>query len=77
MSEQAVSNASYSIKLTAAERSAVIWALEVSRAVLVGNPHLPILLADETMTPQLLDDLADRLVLARDGKRADVTEPAN
>lgn len=46
------------------ERAALLWALEVARATLLGDPDVAVLLADPPVGEAILDDLADRLVLA-------------
>ena len=77
MTEQAMTDITYPIAVTSAERSALIWALEVSRALLVADPNLHVLLADDAMTPQLLDDLADRLVSTREEQDAGAAKPSS
>ena len=50
------------IELSEAERSALVWAIEVARAVRLGDADVRVLLADWSVSVQLLDNLADRLV---------------
>jgi hypothetical protein len=52
------------VALTADERSALIWALEVGRALRLRDPALSVLAAEEAMSVGLLDELADRLFVA-------------
>ena len=52
------------VALTTDERSALVWALEVGRALLLRDPDLSVLAADEAMSVSLLDELADRLFVA-------------
>jgi len=56
--------ASQSLRLSDEERSALIWALELARALLLGDPDIRVLLTDPTVSPEVLDELADCLVLA-------------
>ncbi len=51
-------------ELTTAERSTLVWALEVARATLLRDQDLPVLLAEESVSPAALDRLADDLFLA-------------
>jgi hypothetical protein len=55
---------SLTLHVSAPERAALIWALEVARALLLGDPDVAVLLADPPVGEAILDDLADRLVLA-------------
>ena len=55
---------SYLARLTADERSALVWAVEVARASLLGDRGLKALLAEKTVDPIVLDNLADSLFLA-------------
>lgn len=55
---------SYLARLTADERSALVWAVEVARASLLGDRGLKMLLAEKTVSPVVLDNLADCLFLA-------------
>jgi hypothetical protein len=52
------------VELTADERSALIWALEVARALILFDDGIYTLLAEDTVTPEALDHLADRLFVA-------------
>jgi hypothetical protein len=52
------------VALTVDERSALIWALEVGRALRLRDPALSVLAAEQTMNVSLLDELADRLFVA-------------
>ena len=52
------------VALTAEERSALIWALEVGRALRLRDPDLSVLAAEEAMSVSRLDALADRLFVA-------------
>ena len=52
-----------SLTLSEADRAALIWALEVGRALLLGDPDVRILLADPPVSAYRLDELADRVVL--------------
>ncbi|MBI4496639.1 MAG: hypothetical protein HY689_01910 [Chloroflexi bacterium] len=54
----------YLVTLTNDERSMLIWALEAGRALLLGDPDLAVLAADDQMDVEVLDDLADRLFVA-------------
>ncbi len=54
----------YVVELTSDERSALVWALEAGRALLLGDPNLAILAAEDAVRPDLLDDLTDRVFLA-------------
>lgn len=54
----------YLVAMTNDERSALVWALEVGRALLLGDPNLSILTAEQEISPDFLDTLADRLFLA-------------
>jgi hypothetical protein len=54
----------YLVELTNTERSALVWALEAGRALLLGDPNLAVLAAEDAVRPDLLDDLTDRLFLA-------------
>lgn len=51
------------IGMTNEERSALVWALEAGRALLLGDPNLSVLAAEDEVSPDLLDQLADRLFL--------------
>ena len=55
---------SYLARLTADERSAILWAVEVARASLLRDRGLKVLLAEKTVSPVVLDNLADSLFLA-------------
>lgn len=57
------SEAGYRVELTNDERSALVWALEVGRALLLDDPDLAVLAAEKALSAALLDDLADRLFL--------------
>lgn len=46
------------------EWSLLLWALEVAHADLCAEPNVAVLLADPTISADLLDALADRLVTA-------------
>ena len=52
------------LALTPEERSTLIWALEVGRALLLRDPNLSVLAAEEAIGISLLDQLADRLFVA-------------
>jgi hypothetical protein len=52
------------VAVTAEERSALVWALEVGRALLLRDPNLSVLAAEEALSISLLDELADRLFAA-------------
>ena len=52
------------VALTVDERSALVWALEVGRALLLRDPNLSVLAAEEALSISLLDELADRLFAA-------------
>lgn len=52
------------LHLSDAERATLVWALEVARALLLSDPDAAVLLADPPVGEAILDDLADRLVLA-------------
>jgi len=54
---------SKSLHLSDLERSGIVWAIEVARAILLRDPDVAVLLADPAVSAELLDDLADRLVL--------------
>ncbi len=51
-------------ELTTDERSTLVWALEVARATLLADQDLPVLLAEESVSPAALDLTADGLFLA-------------
>jgi hypothetical protein len=50
------------IDFTDAERSTLLWALEIARALRLGDPDVGVLLADRSISAETLDELADRLV---------------
>ena len=52
------------LALTADERAALIWALEIGRALRLRDPELSVLAAEQAISVSLLDALADRLFLA-------------
>jgi hypothetical protein len=52
------------LALTADERSTLIWALEVGRALRLRDPDLSVLAAEEAISVSRLDALADRLFVA-------------
>lgn len=54
----------YRAELTDEERVAFLWALEVGRALLLGDPNLGVLARETAVGPDLLDELADQLFLA-------------
>lgn len=64
----------YRAELTADERTALLWAVEVGRAVLLRDPDLHILARERAISPELLDELADSLALA--GRRASASVPS-
>ena len=55
---------SYLARLSPDERSAMLWAVEVALASLLRDRGLKVLLAEKTVTPTALDNLADSLFLA-------------
>lgn len=74
-------SATADLQLSDEERSTLVWALEAARAVLLGDPDARVLLADPTVEAEVLDDLADRLVLLgqathSDRSRSDLTPNA-
>ena len=52
------------LALTTDERSALIWALEVGRALRLREPELSVLAAEKAISVARLDALADRLWMA-------------
>lgn len=60
----AVRASEYLVAMTNEERAALVWALETGRALLLGDPNLSVLAAEDEISPDLLDVLADRLFLA-------------
>ncbi len=54
---------SYLARLSPDERSAMLWAVEVALASLLRDRGLKVLLAEKSVTPTVLDDLADSLFL--------------
>ncbi len=60
---------SYLARLSPDERSAMLWAVEVALASLLRDRGLKVLLAEKTVTPIALDNLADSLFLV-DGRVA-------
>ncbi len=54
---------SYLACLSPDERSAMLWAVEVALASLLRDRGLKVLLAEKSVTPIVLDDLADSLFL--------------
>ena len=54
---------SYLARLSPDERSAMLWAVEVALASLLRDRGLKVLLAEKSVTPIVLDDLADSLFL--------------
>lgn|GEM_PF-3443808 len=77
MAEEFPVSSRYRIEFSAEERSALIWALEVSRALLAFGPNLHVLLTDQTITDRFLDDLADRLFVVGCAKESGEAEPTN
>ena len=63
MVKQSLRSETAALHLSDDERSTLVWALEVAHAVLLGDPDVSVLLADPTVDAEILDDLADRLVL--------------
>lgn len=57
-------DSTYRLELSGDERAALIWALEVGRALLLHDPDLGLLAHETAVRPALLDALADRLVVA-------------
>ncbi len=58
---------SYLARLSPDERSAMLWAVEVALASLLRDRGLKVLLAEKSVTPTVLDDLADSLFLVGSG----------
>ena len=58
---------SYLARLSPDERSAILWAVEVALASLLRDRGLKVLLAEKSVTPTVLDDLADSLFLVGSG----------
>jgi hypothetical protein len=54
----------YLVELTDAERAALAWAAETGRALLLGDPDISLLTRETAFGAELLDRLADHLVLA-------------
>ena len=54
----------YEAKLTDDERSALAWAVEIGRAVLLGDPDHALLTRETAVSAERLDRLADDLFLA-------------
>ncbi|MDG6910192.1 MAG: hypothetical protein JRN08_07460 [Nitrososphaerota archaeon] len=54
---------SYLARVSPDERSAILWAVEVALASLLRDRGLKVLLAEKTVTPIVLDSLADSLFL--------------
>ncbi len=54
----------YVAELTDDERMALAWATEAGRALLLGDPDVSILTREAAISADLLDRLADALVLA-------------
>jgi hypothetical protein len=52
------------VALTTGERSTFVWALEVGRALLLRDPDLSVLAAEEAISISQLDEMADRLFVA-------------
>jgi len=52
------------VELTDDERSALAWAVETGRALLLADPELDLLAREAAISAELLDRLADALVLA-------------
>jgi hypothetical protein len=75
MVKQSHRSATAGLHLSDDERSTLVWALEVARAVLLGDPDVSVLLADLTVEAEVLDDLADRLVLL--GQAAQTDRPCS
>jgi hypothetical protein len=63
MVKQSLRSETATLHLSDAERSTLVWALEVAHAILLGDPEVSVLLTDPTVEAEVLDDLADRLVL--------------
>ena len=61
----------YLVELSDDERSALVWALELGRALLRREPNLCLLAAEEAVSAEVLDGLADRLFLAGGTRAAD------
>jgi hypothetical protein len=62
----------YRAELTTVERAALIWATEVGRAVLLRDPDLDLLARERAVRAELLDELADALVVGAWPERANV-----
>ena len=75
MVKQSRRSATAGLHLSDDERSTLVWALEVAHAVLLGDPDVSVLLADATVEAEVLDDLADRLVLL--GQAAQTDRPCS
>ena len=75
MVKQSHRSATAGLHLSDDERSTLVWALEVAHAVLLGDPDVSVLLADPTVDAEVLDDLADRLVLL--GQTAQTDRPCS
>ena len=58
---------SYLARLSPDERSAILWAVEVALASLLRDRGLKVLLAEKSVTPTVLDNLADSLFLVGSG----------
>lgn len=64
MQVQRCADGTYEAELTTDERAALIWATELGRAVLLGDPDLHLLVRERAIRAELLDHLADALVAA-------------
>ena len=54
-----------SFELSESDRSALLWALEVGHALLLGDRDVVVLLAEPEVNAEHLDELADRLFLLK------------
>ncbi len=64
--------AGYIAELSADERSALLWAVEVARALILFDDEIYTLLAEETVTPEALAHLADGIFAAECPERVAV-----